>query len=161
MEPFVHWRSWLVWGLVGTLVLTLVTEGAQGLRLTRMSLPYVVGSMLTGDRDRARLLGAAVHFGLGLLFAFLYIAVFHLLGGATWSRGLILGALHAAFVLVVLMRLLPGLHPRMASEHQQPTEVRRLEPPGFLGLHYGRGTPLAILVAHLVFGGTLGAFYSE
>jgi hypothetical protein len=67
---------------------------------------------------------------------------------------------HAAFVLTVGMRLMPGLHPRMASEQHGPTVVRQLEPPGFLALNYGHQTPLSVLFAHLVFGAILGSFYA-
>ena len=56
--------------------------------------------------------------------------------------------------------VLPALHPRMASEHHGPTVVRQLEPPGFLGLHYGYQTPVSVVVAHAVFGAILGGFYS-
>jgi hypothetical protein len=160
-EPFVHWQSWLLWGVIGTLVLTVVTEGANGLRMTRMSIPYLLGTMFTPQRDRARLIGAGVHLLNGLVFAFLYIAAFHVMGGANWRRGLLLGALHAAVVVVVVMRLMPAFHPRMASEQQEPTTVRQLEPPGFLGLNYGVQTPVATVIAHLVYGLTLGAFYDE
>ena len=37
--------------------------------------------------------------------------------------------------------------------------MRQLEPPGFLGLHYGIRTPLTVLVAHVIFGIILGTFY--
>ncbi|MGZ3457893.1 MAG: hypothetical protein ACXU86_05230 [Archangium sp.] len=59
----------------------------------------------------------------------------------------------------MVLPVLPAVHPRMASESQGPTEVRLLEPPGFLGLHYGPRTPLTTLVAHLAFGVLLGALY--
>ena len=55
--------------------------------------------------------------------------------------------------------ILPALHPRMANEQYGPTIVRQLEPPGFLGLHYGWRTPLSVLLAHAIFGAILGAFY--
>ncbi len=48
----------------------------------------------------------------------------------------------------------------MAGEQQGPSITRQLEPPGFLALNYGVQTPLSILVAHLLFGSILGAFYS-
>jgi hypothetical protein len=47
----------------------------------------------------------------------------------------------------------------MASEEQGPTPTRQLEPPGFLALNYGYRTPLSVIIAHLVYGGILGAFY--
>ena len=69
--------------------------------------------------------------------------------------------MHGAFVLLVGMPLFPTLHPRMASEQRGPTVVRQLEPPGFLGLHYGAPTPVvSTLVAHVAFGAILGAFYT-
>jgi hypothetical protein len=51
------------------------------------------------------------------------------------------------------------LHPRMASERQGPTPTRQLEPPGFLALNYGKRTPISVVLAHLLYGGLLGAFY--
>jgi hypothetical protein len=47
----------------------------------------------------------------------------------------------------------------MASETRGPTVVRMLEPPGFLGQHYGVRTPISVLLAHVVFGAILGGFY--
>lgn len=49
--------------------------------------------------------------------------------------------------------------PRMATESQGPPPTRMLEPPGFMGLHYGRRTPLTALAAHVIFGVILGSFY--
>jgi hypothetical protein len=62
-------------------------------------------------------------------------------------------------VLTAALPTLPGLHPRMASEQRGPTPTRQLEPPGFLALNYGRRTPLSVVLAHLLYGGILGAFY--
>jgi hypothetical protein len=47
----------------------------------------------------------------------------------------------------------------MASEQRGPEPTRQLEPPGFLALNYGRRTPLSVILAHLVYGTILGAFY--
>jgi uncharacterized membrane protein YagU involved in acid resistance len=124
-----------------------------------MNLPYIVGAMFTPSRDRAKVLGFLAHLVNGWLFALIYIAAFHAWGGATWWRGALIGFVHAAFVLTAGMRLVPGLHPRMASEQQGPTVVRQLEPPGFLALNYGVQTPISVLIAHLIFGGILGGFY--
>jgi hypothetical protein len=57
------------------------------------------------------------------------------------------------------MPVLPGLHPRMASEQRGPTPTRQLEPPGFLALNYGYRTPLTVILSHLVYGAILGSFY--
>ncbi len=154
-----NWGSWLLWGFVSTLVLTTTMAASQGMGLTRMDIPYMLGMVFTADRDRAKLIGFAVHLMNGWLVSLVYVAIFYAWGHATWWRGALIGCVHAAFVLTVWMRLWPGLHPRMASEAQGPTVVRQLEPPGFLALHYGARTPISVFVAHILFGAILGAFY--
>ncbi len=151
--------SWLLWGFVGTVVLTTVMAGSQGVRLTRMSLPYMLGTMFTPDRDRAKLVGFAIHLVNGWIFAAIYAATLRAWGGPTWWKGLAIGVVHAAFVLAVGLPALPGLHPRMASEARGPTVVRQLEPPGFLALHYGARTPISVVLAHVVYGLVLGVMY--
>ncbi|MEO6208837.1 MAG: hypothetical protein ABIQ10_01810 [Gemmatimonadaceae bacterium] len=155
-----NWGSWLLWGFVATLAQTTVMAGSQGLHLTRMNMPYMLGAMFTPSRDRAKLIGLGVHLLNGWIFSLLYVAAFHAWGRATWWGGLAVGFVHAIFVLTVGMRLLPGLHPRMASEQQGPTVMRQLEPPGFLALNYGYQTPISVLIAHLAYGVILGSFYA-
>ena len=154
-----NWDSWLIWGFAATIVLSTISSATQGLGLTRMNLPYMLGTIFTPDRDRAKLYGFGIHVVVGWAFSLIYILIFEALGAAGWWRGAIVGVAHAAFVLVVTMSLLPGLHPRMASEQHGPEAQNMLEPPGFLALHYGVQTPLAILLSHAVFGAILGAFY--
>jgi uncharacterized membrane protein YagU involved in acid resistance len=151
--------SWLVWGFASTIVLTTILAGSQGIGVTRMNIPYLLGTMVTPDRDRAGVLGVAVHVVNGWVFSLIYVAAFHAWGGPAWWKGALIGAVHAAFVLVALMPTLPAMHPRMASETQGPTVTRQLEPPGFLALHYGRRTPISVMIAHVVFGIILGMFY--
>jgi uncharacterized membrane protein YagU involved in acid resistance len=124
-----------------------------------MSLPFMLGTMVTPDRDRAKLIGFGMHLVNGWLFAGLYAAAFQSWHRATWWLGTLIGLVHGLFVLVAAMPLLPGLHPRMASEQWGPTPTRQLEPPGFLALNYGKRTPISVILAHLVYGGILGAFY--
>lgn len=54
--------------------------------------------------------------------------------------------------------MMPHFHPRMASEYGGPSELRRLEPPGFLGLNYGYRTPLTTLLAQTSYGTVPGTF---
>jgi hypothetical protein len=160
MHDLVNWSSWLFWGFVSTLVLTTVLTGSQGLGLTRMNMPYMLGTMLTPHRDRARLYGFGLHVLAGWMFSFLYVLAFGFLRQANWWIGALIGLVHALFVLVVGVSMLPGLHPRMASEQHGPSATRDLEPPGFLALNYGIQTPVSILISHAIFGAMLGAFYA-
>ena len=148
-----------LWGFSATIVLTTMMAAGQGLGFTRMSLPFLLGTIFTPARDRAMVVGVGVHFVNGLLFALFYGWVFDTLGTATWWLGSGIGLVHALFVLTVGMAMLPGLHPHMVSEYYGPTPNRLLQPPGFMALNYGRRTPFVTILAHLVYGGILGAFY--
>ncbi len=154
-----NWGGWALWGFVATMLLTTIEAGAQGIGLTRMSLPYIIGTMITPDRDRAKLYGFVLHFINGWLISLVYVLAFISWGAASWRRGAIAGIAHALFVLVFVMTILPGVHPRMASEQHGPTATRQLEPPGFLGRNYGLRTPVSIILSHALFGAILGAFY--
>ena len=103
--------------------------------------------------------GVCVHMVDGLLFALLYGGLFEQFGSATILVGAGMGLIHGLFVLTVGMVMLPGLHPRMVSEYYGPTPNRMLQPPGFLALHYGRGTPVVTLAAHILYGAVIGGLY--
>lgn len=152
-------ESILLWGFVATIVLTAIMQGGQSLGLSRISLPFMLGTMFTASRDRAAMIGFLVHLVAGWLFAAIYALAFESWQRATWWLGAGVGLVHGLAVLVVLMPVLPGFHPRMATEQRGPEPTRELEPPGFLALHYGRRTPLLTLLAHLIYGAILGAFY--
>jgi hypothetical protein len=153
----VSWSGSLLAGFAGTLVLTSLEAGAQQLNLTRMSVPYLLGTAFTKSRDRAKVVGFFTHLVNGQLFALLYVAIFHALGQGGVLRGAFIGLVHSAVVLLVVMPLLPSVHPRMASLHQGPTELRQLEPPGPFALHYGVSTPVVVVLSHVVFGALVGA----
>jgi hypothetical protein len=155
-----NFPSILLWGFVATVVLSTIVAGALGLGLSRMSIHFLLGTMLTANRERAGLYGLAVHILNGWLFAFIYAAAFESIGLASWWLGALFGIVHALFVLAVVMPILPALHPRMADLHHGPAATRRLQPPGFMALHYGRQTPEVTVFAHAVYGGILGSFYS-
>src|SRR5436190_12278516 len=154
-----NWTSWLLWGFVSTVVLTSILAGSQGIGMTRMNIPYLLGTIFTPSRDKAKFIGFLLHFVNGWIFSLAYVAAFQAVGEATWWFGALIGIVQAVFVLTTLLPVLPAFHPRMANEQYGPTVVRQLEPPGFLGLHYGIRTPISVLLAHAVFGAILGAFY--
>jgi uncharacterized membrane protein YagU involved in acid resistance len=150
------WAGWAVFGLVATSALTGVMTTAQLAGLTRLDLPLVLGTLVTEDPDRARLAGFLIHLGFGQVFALGYALVFALLHRATWWLGGLLGILHVTVALTVLLPVLPGLHPRMASHRAGPASPAVLEPPGLLALNYGIQTPAVAVAGHLVYGVALG-----
>jgi hypothetical protein len=147
----------LIWGLIATVAMTTVLQGSQGLGWSRLSLPFLVGTFFTHNRNRAVVAGFIVYTIGGWLFALLYFLFFWSIGLATWWLGALLGFLHGVFLLVCALPLLPYAHPRMASEHDGPNHAYVLEPPGFLGLNYGARTPLTTLAGQTFYGLILGA----
>lgn len=148
----------LAGGFVGTLVLTTGLRAATELRLTRIDLPFLLGTAFSGDRIRARAIGYALHFLFGLLFAGAYYLAFEAFGAAGWGLGGLLGAVHAAFAGTALVNvLLPLVHPRMGTSFTSAASAPLLEPPGFMLLNYGRSTPIAMVVTHVVYGAIVGA----
>jgi hypothetical protein len=150
------WAGWALFGLVATTALTAIMIAAQLAGLTRLDLPLLLGTVVTEDPDRARFAGFFIHLTIGQGFAFGYAASFALLGRATWWLGGLLGLLHAAVALTVLVPLLAGVHPRIASDRAGPASAAVLEPPGLLGLNYGPQTPIVAIAAHLAYGIALG-----
>jgi hypothetical protein len=147
----------LVWGFAATAALSGIMFGAQRLGYSRLSLPFLIGTIFTGERSSAHALGLLFYLLGGWLFAFVYYFIFASIGRTGWELGLLLGAVHGAVLLVMLLPLLPHLHPRMASEYEGPGGQRTLQPPGFLALNYGYRTPLTTILAHAVYGAILGA----
>jgi hypothetical protein len=149
----------LAGGFVGTLVLTTALAAGSQWRLTRMDIPFLLGTAVTDDRTRARVVGYVLHVIAGLIFALFYYAGFVVLGRAGWRLGLVFGLVHALFAGTTLVNmLLPVLHPRMGTLESAADSSPLLEAPGFMLLNYGRTTPILTVVAHLAYGAIVGAF---
>lgn len=149
----------LAGGFVGTAVLTTVLRAATEFHLTRMDLPFLLGTAFTAHRTRAKTIGYLAHFMFGLVFSLGYYLLFRTLGRHEWWLGALLGLGHGLFVVTVLINvLLPLVHPRMASSLSDATTVALLEPPGFLARNYGPQTPTVTLLAHVLYGTVIAGF---
>jgi hypothetical protein len=150
-------QSLVLWGLIATVAMASILHASQGLGLSRLSLPFLLGSAFSANRSTATVLGFVLYVLGGWLFAFLYFLFFTSVGIYAWWLGAIVGVIHGAFLLVCVIPLLPYVHPRMASEYHGVTARRQLEPPGFMAINYGYQTPFATLLAQTVYGAVLGA----
>ena len=151
----VDWTGWAIFGLLATAVLTGVMVSAQLLGWTRIDLPMMLGTLFTGRIERARVLGIMAHLAMGQFFALLYALGFAELRRSGALLGGIFGLVHGVAALTLIVPFLPGIHPRMASSRSGP-DFAALEPPGLFALNYGGQTPVVTLVAHVVYGVTLG-----
>jgi hypothetical protein len=148
----------LLWGFAATIVLMAVTIVAQSSGLTRIDIPFILGTMVTADRDRAKVAGSFLHLLNGWVFALVYGVFFQNIA-PTWSVGALMGFVQGVVVVAIILPLLPGVHPRMESDFRGPEPTRLLEPPGFLVTNYGSRTPVVLLVAHTLYGAIIGAMY--
>jgi hypothetical protein len=152
----VLWSS-LAGGFLGTLALTTLLRAGGELGFTRMDLPFLLGTSLTDNRQRAKIYGYMMHFALGISFALLYAISFAAIHRSGWWLGALVGILHALFTSTVLVNvILPIIHRRMGTPETAANEIALLEPPGFLMLNYGRNTFIVTLVAHIVYGAIVG-----
>ena len=144
-------------GFLGTLAFSTLVKAASEMGLTRMDLPFLLGTIVTENRRKAKAIGYLFHFALGLAFAMMYVEFFELVGRSSWWVGALLGALQAVFISTVLVNeLLPVVHPRMATTDTAANEYALIEPPGFLMRNYGRNTFLVTLIAHIAYGAIVG-----
>jgi hypothetical protein len=153
-----------VWGAIaggfaGTLVLTTALRAGNELNLTRMDLPFLLGTAFSEDRTRAKAIGYLLHFVAGMAFALTYYAIFLAIDRSGWWLGAVFGLAHGLFSGTALTNiLLPLVHPRMGTSSTAAPSAALLEPPGFMMLNYGRQTPLVSLAAHVAFGTIVGGF---
>lgn len=151
----------LAGGFIGTLVLTTGLRTANELGLTRIDLPFLLGTAATADRSRAKALGYVFHLVAGEVFALVYFAIFAASDTGGWALGALFGLLHGIVASTILVNvLLPVVHPRMGSPYSAADSSPLLEAPGFLMRNYGRRTPVATLCAHIAYGAIVGGFSS-
>jgi hypothetical protein len=151
----------LAGGFIGTLVLTTTLRAANELGLTRVDLPFLLGTAVTSDRGRAKASGYLMHLVAGELFALVYCAIFAAIDSSGWLLGALFGLLHGIVSTTALVNvLLPVVHPRMGSTLTAADSSPLLEPPGFLMRNYGRATPTVALLAHVAYGTIVGSFAS-
>jgi hypothetical protein len=149
----------LAGGFVGTLVLTTALRTANELGVTRIDLPFLLGTAFTADRARAKAVGYLLHLAAGEAFALVYYAVFDAIDTNGWALGALFGLLHGVVSSTALVSaLLPAVHPRMGSSLSAADSSPLLEPPGFLMRNYGRRTLIATLVSHAAYGTIVGGF---
>jgi hypothetical protein len=158
MVPLSLWAA-LAGGFAGTLVLTSVLRTASELHLTRMDLPFLLGTAVTADRTRAKAIGYFVHFLMGQIFAVGYYGLFLALGRHDWWLGALFGLGQGLFAGTVLINvLLPLVHPRMGTPMSDTRTIALLEAPGFMARNYGLGTPAVSLFAHVAYGTIIALF---
>ncbi|UQA91287.1 hypothetical protein [Streptomyces halobius] len=148
----------LLAGLVGTVAMTAAMMMGRVMGMTSMDIALITGGMMTGDERRARMLGMIMHFVVmgTVVFGLIYAAVFHWIGSASWLAGLVVGLIHGLLVGVIALPMMGAFHPRMRGSG----DGFRLDLPGIMGIGYGKGTPMGLLMGHLIYGLVVALVYA-
>jgi hypothetical protein len=132
-------------GILGAIAAAIVYLGFLALRLTRFDLLRFEGGLLARERtNMVYIYGVVVKLVLGALLALGYRYAFEQIHSASYvGWGALLGL--AQGVLLILFLPLLGIVNHNVRSGDDPR-------PGFAGLGGGRLTPVALLVASVVFG---------
>ena len=133
------WLAPMCGGLAGTSLMTVFLLIPRWMGWGKTDVIPAVGSLIMGRREGAFLAGMTVHLSMGILFAYLYAGFlgFSRLPFNTMT-GLLLGSLHGVIVMLLVSIMVMEHHP-IAGYHEK-----------------GLGTGLAQLVAHMLYGATVG-----
>src|SRR5690625_2711812 len=118
-------------GFAGTLILSALMAISRPLGLSRVDLPFLLGSVITPDRNKAPWVGFIFHLVIGWTFSLLYGFVFEIFGISTWWFGMGIGFLHGLFVLSigpVNLRFNPSTN---ANPFPRPYPTKPPPPPRF------------------------------
>lgn len=133
-------------GLVATAVMTLFVFAFNRLHLLQMNPVAAIGSTISENQQTALVAGSFMHITLGIAFAFIYAGILRTIGLTGPLSSIFgaagIGAAHG-YVVSFLVVIFIGEHNRFA-------EFRR----------EGVGLAVIYLVAHLLYGATLGAMFS-
>lgn len=146
-----HWSAILWAGFIATTLAAAFLWVFRNLEWTEFSPATQIGCVFF---DNPRLPAAE---GVGLLTLYLlgsslvpavYRGVLGAVGGVTWGSGALLGLVHGMLMVAAL--------PYVAKV-SVCVRNGRIPPPGRLGLAWGKGTPVGIVLGHALYGGVLGA----
>lgn len=164
-----HILAALIAGLIATIVMTVMMKGSAAAGMTNMPpMPLVVGTMMSGDRDSAKRIGAFLHFIVmgTVVFGLIYAALFAAFGTASWITGLAIGIVHGVVVGLIGMPMMGSVHPRMTTPQADGTTVVgssgdvAIVAPGLFGKDWGGMTPAGMVMGHAVYGLVLALVYS-
>lgn len=150
----------VVAGLAGTVEMTAVITMGGAVMGIKMDMPLTLGTMFVPKGVPAWTVGLMLHLMMGVVFFLAYALLFQWFGLSShlgrW--GAAFGVGHAT-VAGVAFGVLPALHPRMAAAGAA-AGAGTIPAPGFFGAGLGGMAPMAVILAHVVFGLTAGWIYA-
>ncbi len=141
-------------GLVATAVMTAIMYMGLGLmpRQMSMNILHMMGTMMSRSTMPIYVIGAMMHFGLGILFALAHTGLYTAfnLETALVGWGLLFGLVHW-LIVGMGFGMIGSMHPRMRSGE--------MSAPGPFLRNFPTMTIMGFLMVHLVYGLVVGALY--
>ena len=140
---FVHIRDAVIAGSTGRMAMILLIYIGPFIRLPKIDVVGLLGSLAAPSKEAAITLGGAIHFALGVVFAIIYALLWSVgIGSPTWYWGILFGSVHGLLVILLLL----------AATRKFPQ----------LSYHFNTlGVIVGILLNHIVFGIVVAVVYSS
>lgn len=140
----------IIAGLVATVVFTMILMMAPKMGMPKMDIVGLLGSMF-GKPNQA--LGWMMHLMMGVVFALIYGFLWSSgIGAATWTGGLVFGAVHW-LIVGVIMAMIPMMHAGIKSGSVQAPGMWMTNNGGLMAFMGG-------LVGHMIFGVVVALVYA-
>mgnify|MGYP001375512834 CR=1 FL=1 len=137
-------------GLVATAVMTGMMMMAPMMGMPKMDMPALLGSMFGAPGNK--MMGLAMHFMMGVVFAVIYAALFGAVAGTNIILlGVIFGVGHW-FIVGLMTGMMPMMHAGIRSGDVPAPGIYMTNLGGMMGFIGG-------LIGHVVFGLVVGIVY--
>ena len=140
----------IVWaGFVATAVMTMLVYAGPMMKMPKMDIAQMQGSMVLEQGNSAFMVGMVMHFMIGIVIAIVYALVWEFAAvQVTWWSGSIFGLAHG---LIALMAM-----PMMMKMHK---EVRAGRFPNLMS-EGGMMGVAGLIIGHVIYGLILGLLYT-
>jgi len=136
----------LLSGIIATFVMVLFLELVTRTKLANADMVRAIGSILTGDSDKALIPGLVIQFGFGIIFSFIYFGILSYFTSVIMINGILLGGLMGFFHGIVV-----GFVGVVTIAIHHPIE--KFKQAGFT-------VAVAHLFGHVVYGLSIGILFS-
>ncbi len=138
-------------GILATLVFSAVLMIAPKMGMPKMDIVEMLGSMFSARTNLV--LGWMAHLMMGVIFALIYTFLWSRgIGAATWTSGLVFGAVHWLIVGMV-MGMIPMMHVGIKSGAVKAPGLWMTNQGGAMAFMGG-------LVGHIIYGVVVALVYS-
>jgi hypothetical protein len=142
-QMFVDIRDAIIAGSTGRMAMILLIYMGPFLRLPKIDVVGLLGSLAASTKESAITLGGAIHFALGVVFAIIYALLWSAgIGSPTWYWGILFGTVHGLLVILLLL----------AAKRRFSQLSQHFNTLGVMG---------AILLNHIVFGVVVAIVYTS